>query len=147
MSRDSWSRSGHRTHSQRCTRRPKMTPRIIRFPEVDARSGMSRSTIYLRIAERLFPHPIPLGPHMVGWPESGSTRWSVLASGAVRITSFASRWRGSKRHANAPENVSITTMRPYIREHHGKCARLLSARGHAGGRPDRRRSDLGRDVL
>lgn len=47
-----------------------MVNRILRFPEVRTRTGMSRSTIYLRIAERLFPRPIPLGPRMVGWPES-----------------------------------------------------------------------------
>jgi prophage regulatory protein len=29
---------------------------------------MSRSTIYLRIAGRLFSRPISLGPRMVGWP-------------------------------------------------------------------------------
>ena len=44
--------------------------RILRFPEVKARVGMSRSTIYLHIAERLFPRPIGLGSRMVGWPES-----------------------------------------------------------------------------
>lgn len=44
--------------------------RILRFPEVKTRSGMSRSTVYLRIAEGLFPRPIRLGPRMVGWPES-----------------------------------------------------------------------------
>jgi prophage regulatory protein len=47
-----------------------MVNRVLRFPEVKMRSGMSRSTIYLRIAERLFPRPISLGPRMVGWPES-----------------------------------------------------------------------------
>ena len=45
-----------------------MVNRILRLPEVKARTGMSRSTIYLRIAERLFPHPISLGPRMIGWP-------------------------------------------------------------------------------
>ena len=47
-----------------------MTNRIIRFSEVQARFGMSRSTIYNRITERLFPRPIPLGPRRVGWLES-----------------------------------------------------------------------------
>ena len=47
-----------------------MVNKILRFPEVKARTGMSRSTIYLRIAERLFSRPISLGPRMVGWPEA-----------------------------------------------------------------------------
>ena len=41
---------------------------ILRFPEVITRTGMSRSTIYLRIAGRLFSRPVSLGPRMVGWP-------------------------------------------------------------------------------
>jgi prophage regulatory protein len=47
-----------------------MTDRILRFPEVKKLSGMSRSTIYLRITEGLFPRPIQLGARMVGWRES-----------------------------------------------------------------------------
>jgi len=47
-----------------------MVNRILRLPEVKARTGMSRSTIYLRIADRLFSRPISLGPRMVGWIES-----------------------------------------------------------------------------
>jgi len=57
-----------------------MSERILRFPEVRALSGLSRSTIYLRIAEGLFPKPIPLGPRMVGWRES-----EVAAVNAARI--------------------------------------------------------------
>jgi prophage regulatory protein len=44
--------------------------RIIRFPEVRTLSGLSRSTIYLRIREGLFPRPILIGVRMVGWRES-----------------------------------------------------------------------------
>jgi len=47
-----------------------MPERILRFPEVKRLSGLSRSTIYLRISEGLFPKPIALGPRMVGWRES-----------------------------------------------------------------------------
>jgi prophage regulatory protein len=47
-----------------------MVTKILRLPEVIARTGMSRSTIYLRIQSGDFPKPIPLGPRMVGWPES-----------------------------------------------------------------------------
>lgn len=47
-----------------------MATKILRLPEVIARTGMSRSTIYLRIQSGHFPKPVSLGPRMVGWPES-----------------------------------------------------------------------------
>ena len=59
-----------------------MPERILRFPEVKALSGLSRSTIYLRIAEGLFPKPILLGRRMVGWRES-----EIAAINAARIRS------------------------------------------------------------
>jgi prophage regulatory protein len=57
-----------------------MPERILRFPEVRSLSGLSRSTIYLRIAEGLFPPAILLGKRMVGWRES-----EVAAVNAARI--------------------------------------------------------------
>jgi prophage regulatory protein len=41
---------------------------IIRLPSVLAETGYSRSTIYLRISQGLWPKPISLGPRAVGWP-------------------------------------------------------------------------------
>ena len=41
---------------------------IQRLPDVIAKSGQSRSTIYARIDQKLWTHPVPLGPRMVGWP-------------------------------------------------------------------------------
>ncbi len=41
---------------------------ILRRKQVQAESGYSRSTIYLRISEGLFPKPVRLGPRAVGWP-------------------------------------------------------------------------------
>ena len=52
-----------------------MATKILRLPEVISRTGMSRSTIYLRIQSGEFPKPIPLGPRMVGWPESEIERF------------------------------------------------------------------------
>lgn len=40
---------------------------ILRRKEVEARTGLSRSTIYKRIADGTFPPPIPLGAKSVGW--------------------------------------------------------------------------------
>lgn len=44
-----------------------MATTIIRLPEVIRRTGLSRSTIYLRMREGTFPMSIPLGPKSVGW--------------------------------------------------------------------------------
>lgn len=41
---------------------------ILRLPAVKAQSGLSRSTIYLRISQGLWPRPVSLGARAVGWP-------------------------------------------------------------------------------
>ena len=42
---------------------------FFRLPRVCSATGVSRSTTYLRIAQGLFPTPIPLGGgRIVGWP-------------------------------------------------------------------------------
>ena len=35
--------------------------RIVRLPDVQARTGLSRSTIYVRVAAGSFPKPVQLG--------------------------------------------------------------------------------------
>ena len=40
---------------------------ILRRKEVEQRTGLSRSTIYLRIQEGTFPKPVNLGARAVGW--------------------------------------------------------------------------------
>ena len=45
-----------------------MTYHILRLPAVKAATGLSRSTIYLRVAQRVFTHPVSLGGRAVGWP-------------------------------------------------------------------------------
>lgn len=57
-----------------------MTHRILRLSEVRLSNGLSRSTIYLRIAQGLWPKPINLGGRTVGWPEN-----EVDAVNAARI--------------------------------------------------------------
>lgn len=48
---------------------------ILRLPSVKARTGLSRSTIYLRVSEGRFPKPISLGGRAVGWLESEVNDW------------------------------------------------------------------------
>lgn len=45
-----------------------MTHTILRLPAVKSESGLSRSTIYLRISQGLWPKPVNLGLRAVGWP-------------------------------------------------------------------------------
>ena len=57
-----------------------MLQTILRLPNVKSESGYSRSTIYLRIAQGLWPKPVSLGPRSVGWPSS-----EVASINAARI--------------------------------------------------------------
>ena len=43
---------------------------ILRRKEVEAKTKLSRSTIYARVKAGTFPAPVPLGPKSVGWIES-----------------------------------------------------------------------------
>lgn len=52
-----------------------MASSILRLPNVKARTGLSRSTIYLRIAEGHFPKPVSLGGRAVGWIEAEVDDW------------------------------------------------------------------------
>ena len=49
--------------------------RIIRFHQVQARTGLSQSTIYRRLAGGSFPKPLSLGARAVGWIESEVDEW------------------------------------------------------------------------
>lgn len=52
-----------------------MATSILRLPAVKARTGLSRSTIYLRISEGSFPKPVALGGRAVGWVENEVADW------------------------------------------------------------------------
>ena len=49
--------------------------RFLRLPEVLARTGLSRSTIYVRLDQGSFPRPVSLGGRAVGWIESEVNEW------------------------------------------------------------------------
>ncbi|MET0005349.1 MAG: AlpA family transcriptional regulator [Candidatus Thiodiazotropha sp.] len=48
---------------------------ILRRPAVEARTGLSRSTLYQRMSEGNFPKPISLGDRAVGWVEDEINDW------------------------------------------------------------------------
>ncbi len=47
----------------------------MRLPAVMARTGLSRSTIYLRISKGCFPRSISLGGRAVGWVDTEVNEW------------------------------------------------------------------------
>jgi len=49
--------------------------RIIRLKTVLDRTGLSRSTLYRKIAEGTFPPQVPISIHGAGWHESAVSRW------------------------------------------------------------------------
>lgn len=49
--------------------------RIIRLKTVLARTGLSRSTLYRKIAEGTFPAQLKISIHGTGWHESAVERW------------------------------------------------------------------------
>ena len=53
-----------------------MANEILRLPEVTARTGLSRSSIYLRIKnDSQFPKPVSLGARAVGFYSSEVQNW------------------------------------------------------------------------
>lgn len=61
-----------------------MTYSILRLPSVKSRTGLSRSSIYLRISEGNFPKPISLGGRAVGWIEADINDWLIKQIEASR---------------------------------------------------------------
>lgn len=49
--------------------------RIIRLKTVLTRTGLSRSTLYRKIAEGTFPAQLKISVHGTGWHESAIERW------------------------------------------------------------------------
>jgi prophage regulatory protein len=69
-----------------------MTQTILRLPAVKSATGLSRSTIYLRIAHGVFTHPVSLGGRTVGWPSS-------------EVAALNSAWIAGKSDAEVRELV------------------------------------------
>jgi len=52
-----------------------MSNTILRLSAVKNRTGLSRSTIYLRISQGTFPSQISLGGRAIGWIENEIEAW------------------------------------------------------------------------
>lgn len=56
-------------------RKTRREVRFLRLPEVLVRTGLSRSTIYVRLEQGRFPRPVSLGARAVGWIEEEIDGW------------------------------------------------------------------------
>lgn len=54
-----------------------MIKKIYRLPDVIDMTGLSRSSIYLRVSTNEFPKPIKIGRRAVGWPEDSIIAWQA----------------------------------------------------------------------
>ncbi|MFO1435499.1 MAG: AlpA family transcriptional regulator [Gammaproteobacteria bacterium] len=61
-----------------------MTSNFLRLPAVKARTGLSRSTIYLRVSQGTFPKPVSLGARAVAWVEAEIDAWLAECIAASR---------------------------------------------------------------
>ena len=52
-----------------------MVESILRLPATMERTGLSRSTIYLKMKDGSFPKSIKLGERAIGWPDSAISDW------------------------------------------------------------------------
>ena len=55
--------------------KPSNEPILLRRPQVQQRTGLSRSTLYEYIKDGEFPAPVRLGARAVGWLESEVSDW------------------------------------------------------------------------
>jgi prophage regulatory protein len=50
---------------------------ILRIPDVIARTGLSRVSIWRKVREGQFPAPIEISANTIGWPESEIAQWQA----------------------------------------------------------------------
>jgi len=61
-----------------------MSVTFLRRRTVETKTGLSRSTIYARIAAGTFPKPVRIGPRAVAWLESDVEAWQAAQVAATR---------------------------------------------------------------
>ncbi|MCP9911504.1 AlpA family transcriptional regulator [Cyanobium sp. BA20m-p-22] len=62
----------------------KLQTKLLRLPQVKESTGLSKSSIYARIAEGTFPKQISIGPRLVVWVESDIQNWIAELVSAAR---------------------------------------------------------------
>jgi len=59
-----------------------MIKKIYRLPDMMNMTGLSRSSIYLRVSTKKFPKPVKIGRRAIGWPEESIIAWQSKMMGA-----------------------------------------------------------------
>ena len=54
-----------------------MIKKMYRLPEVMDMTGLSRSSIFLRVSTDEFPKPVKVGRRVIGWPEESIIAWQA----------------------------------------------------------------------
>ncbi len=77
-----------------------MENRMLRVPAVEARTGLSRVTIWRRVRAGTFPPPVELGVNSIGWTAQSITGW---LESRPRRTYGAEAVHMAEAKANAPD--------------------------------------------
>ena len=62
-------------HDDRVTVTPAQPVKLIRLPEVEARTGLKKSSVYAGMKARTFPPCLRIGARAVAWKSSDIDRW------------------------------------------------------------------------
>ena len=82
-----------------------MTKRIIRLPEVQSTTGLSRSSIYAGAALGTFPSQVPLGARAVGWYEDEVITWIEQRAEKAQATAAMNVHKAAKELGIHPDEL------------------------------------------
>lgn len=71
---------------------------FLRLPEVRRRTGLSRATIYARIAADEFPAPVSLGARAVAWIDADISAWIAARVAASCRSTVCTGLSGESTH-------------------------------------------------
>lgn len=75
------------------------TEHLLRLPQVLARVGLGKSSIYAAILAGDFPRPVSIGARAIAWPESSIDEWI----------------ESKMRQASKPHKLSVNTRSPSLK--------------------------------
>ena len=79
-------------------------PAILRRASVELLSGYPRSTLYLRISQGLWTHPVKIGPRAVGWPDHEVTALNsarIAGQSEEEIRALVKRLEAARKNTQA----------------------------------------------
>ena len=89
-----------------------MQNRMLRLQAVKAVTGLSRSTIYLRLAQGSFPRPVPLGGRAIGWVEAEVEAW--IAAQIARSREGVTSSQGAETATSRVDNSTGVDTQPAL---------------------------------